>query len=82
MDDDEDEREFSRSIVYGFFEQAEATFEKMDAALYVDANSSRRRMHSRSSLLFNLVRTFDTTPALSLTRACCIVLYQNYYCSR
>lgn len=36
MDDDEDEREFSRSIVYGFFEQAEATFEKMDAALYVD----------------------------------------------
>lgn len=33
MDDDEDEREFSRSIVYGFFEQAEATFRKMETAL-------------------------------------------------
>ena len=33
MDDDEDDREFSRSIVYGFFEQATVTFEKMDQAL-------------------------------------------------
>lgn len=33
MDDDEEEREFSRSIVYGFFDQAEVTFTKMDAAL-------------------------------------------------
>ena len=33
MDDDEDEREFSRSIVYGFFDQAEVTFKKMDDAL-------------------------------------------------
>lgn len=33
MDDDEDEREFSRSIVFGFFEQAEQTFKKMDDAL-------------------------------------------------
>ena len=33
MDDDEEDREFSKSIVYGFFEQAEATFEKMDASL-------------------------------------------------
>ena len=38
MDDDEDEREFSRSIVYGFFDQAEATFEKMDNSLYVDTS--------------------------------------------
>ena len=38
MDDDEDEREFSKSIVYGFFEQAEATFGKMDDSLYVDGN--------------------------------------------
>jgi len=35
MDDDEEEREFSKSIVYGFFEQVESTFEKMDAAMYV-----------------------------------------------
>ncbi len=33
MDDDEEDREFSKSIVYGFFEQADATFTKMDAAL-------------------------------------------------
>lgn len=33
MDDDEEEREFSRSIVYGFFEQADTTFKKMDSAL-------------------------------------------------
>lgn len=32
MDDDE-EREFSRSIVFGFFEQAEETFETMKKAL-------------------------------------------------
>jgi osomolarity two-component system, phosphorelay intermediate protein YPD1 len=31
--DDEDEREFSRSIVFGFFTQAEETFVKMDEAL-------------------------------------------------
>jgi hypothetical protein len=35
MDDDEEERDFSKSIVYDFFEQAESTFEKMEAALYV-----------------------------------------------
>jgi len=33
MDDDEEEREFSKSIVYGFFEQAEQTFTKMDTSL-------------------------------------------------
>ena len=38
MDDDEDEREFSKSIVYGFFEQAEATFDKMDQSLYVETS--------------------------------------------
>ncbi len=33
MDDDEEEREFSKSIVYGFFDQAETTFKKMETAL-------------------------------------------------
>ncbi|KAI8634175.1 histidine-phosphotransfer domain, HPT domain-containing protein [Xylariaceae sp. FL1651] len=33
MDDSEEDREFSKSIVYGFFEQAEETFGKMDTAL-------------------------------------------------
>jgi len=34
MDDDEDEREFSKSIVYDFFTQAENTFDKMHTNLY------------------------------------------------
>lgn len=33
MDEDEDERDFSKSIVYDFFTQAEGTFQKMDADL-------------------------------------------------
>jgi len=33
MDDDEEEREFSKSIVYDFFSQAESTFVKMDTNL-------------------------------------------------
>ncbi|QDS73927.1 hypothetical protein FKW77_007738 [Venturia effusa] len=33
MDDDEQEREFSRSIVFDFFDQAESTFVKMDSYL-------------------------------------------------
>ena len=33
MDDDEVEREFSKSIVYDFFDQAKSTFEKMDENL-------------------------------------------------
>lgn len=33
MDDDEVEREFSKPLVFNFFEQAEETFEKMDKAL-------------------------------------------------
>jgi osomolarity two-component system phosphorelay intermediate protein YPD1 len=33
MDEDEDEREFSKSIVYDFFTQAESTFVKMDTSV-------------------------------------------------
>ncbi|KAA8648800.1 hypothetical protein EYZ11_011385 [Aspergillus tanneri] len=33
MDDEDEEREFSRGIVYGFFDQAETTFLKMEKAL-------------------------------------------------
>lgn len=31
--DDEEDREFSKSIVWNYFDQAETTFEKMDQAL-------------------------------------------------
>lgn len=33
--DDDDEREFSRAIVFGFMEQAEQTFTEMEDHLYV-----------------------------------------------
>ncbi|SHO77254.1 Similar to S.cerevisiae protein YPD1 (Osmotic stress-responsive phosphorelay intermediate sensor protein) [Malassezia sympodialis ATCC 42132] len=36
---DEDDREFSRSLVWNYFEQAENTFDKMDAALAREALS-------------------------------------------
>ena len=39
MDDDEDEREFSKSIVYDFFQQARTTFEKMENSLCVNIYS-------------------------------------------
>lgn len=32
--DDDDEREFSKSIVWNFFEQAEQTFTQIEDALY------------------------------------------------
>jgi len=41
MDDDEDERDFSKSIVYDFFTQAESTFEKMDSCMYVWLQTAR-----------------------------------------
>jgi len=44
MDDDEDERDFSKSIVYDFFEQAEGTFAKMESAL------DERDLHQLSQL--------------------------------
>jgi osomolarity two-component system phosphorelay intermediate protein YPD1 len=31
--DDDDDRDFSRSIVFDFFTQAESTFDKMDSCL-------------------------------------------------
>lgn len=31
--DDDDDKEFSKSIVYGFFDQADNTFKKMEDAL-------------------------------------------------
>lgn len=33
MDDDEDDREFSKSILDNYFEQAETTFKEMEEAM-------------------------------------------------
>lgn len=45
MDEDEAEREFSKSIVYDFFTQAEGTFVKMDTSLCVLRPASSDRLH-------------------------------------
>ena len=34
-EDEEDSRSFSRGIVWGYFDQAETTFEQMEKAMYV-----------------------------------------------
>lgn len=34
--DDDDDRDFSKGIVFGFFDQAVTTYDKMEKALYVD----------------------------------------------
>ncbi|KAK9465726.1 histidine-phosphotransfer domain, HPT domain-containing protein [Lipomyces arxii] len=44
MDDDEEEREFSASLVYGYFEQAEDTFVQMETML------QQKDLHQLSSL--------------------------------
>lgn len=41
--DDDDDRDFSKGIVFGFFEQAVTTFDKMEKALYVNLPLSTSR---------------------------------------
>lgn len=38
--DDDDDRDFSKGIVFGFFDQAVTTFDKMEKAMYVGSTSS------------------------------------------
>ncbi|EEP80310.1 conserved hypothetical protein [Uncinocarpus reesii 1704] len=44
MDDDDEDREFSKGLVHGFFEQAESTFDKMEDAI------AARDLHEISQL--------------------------------
>ncbi|KAL2040783.1 hypothetical protein N7G274_006241 [Stereocaulon virgatum] len=63
MDDDEEDREFSKSIVYGFFEQADATFKKMDSALKdndLSALSSLGHFLKGSSATLGLTKVKDS----------------------
>ncbi|TDZ31192.1 Multistep phosphorelay regulator 1 [Colletotrichum sidae] len=63
MDDSEDDREFSQSIVFGFFEQAEETFESMDSALEekdLEKLSSLGHFLKGSSATLGLVKVRDS----------------------
>ncbi|MCJ1241792.1 hypothetical protein MMC14_009798 [Varicellaria rhodocarpa] len=64
MDDDEDEREFSRSIVTGFFEQAEQTFKKMDESL-------KKRDLSQLSSLGHFLKGSSATLGLTKVKDSC-----------
>lgn len=62
-DDEEDEREFSKSIVYGFFEQAEQTFKKMELSLAkgdLDTLSSLGHFLKGSSATLGLTKVKDS----------------------
>jgi len=63
MDDDENEREFSRSIVYDFFDQADSTFVKMDEAVEkkdLDALSALGHFLKGSSATLGLTKVKDS----------------------
>ncbi|RMZ77024.1 hypothetical protein DV738_g4593, partial [Chaetothyriales sp. CBS 135597] len=63
MDDDEADREFSKSIVWSFFEQAEQTFENIQAALEArDLDELRSLGHflKGSSATIGLTRVKDS----------------------
>jgi len=64
MDDDEDDREFSLSIVSGFFEQAENTFEEMETAL-------KEKDLSKLSSLGHFLKGSSATLGLIKVRDCC-----------
>ncbi|KAK3675154.1 Phosphorelay intermediate protein [Recurvomyces mirabilis] len=63
MDDDEDEREFSKSIVYDFFTQAENTFTSMDENLKkkdLDALSAQGHFLKGSSATLGITKLKDS----------------------
>ncbi|KAB8239442.1 hypothetical protein ETB97_007957 [Aspergillus alliaceus] len=60
--DDEDDRDFSHGIVFGFFDQAESTFEKMEKALekeQLDELSSLGHFLKGSSATLGLSKVKD-----------------------
>ncbi|KAJ5155209.1 signal transduction histidine kinase [Penicillium capsulatum] len=61
--DDEDDKDFSKGIVYGFFEQAESTFKQMETALKnekMDELSSLGHFLKGSSATLGLVKVKDS----------------------
>lgn len=53
--DEPGDNEFSSSIVFGFFDQAEETFASMDTALYVTPTTCRCATLSDALHIFGLV---------------------------
>ncbi|KAJ5959207.1 uncharacterized protein N7479_006357 [Penicillium vulpinum] len=62
MDDDEEDRDFSRSIVYGFFDQAENTFKKIQKEIddkNLDELSALGHFLKGSSATLGLIKVKD-----------------------
>ncbi|KAE8310365.1 signal transduction histidine kinase [Aspergillus transmontanensis] len=70
MDDEPDDRDFSKGIVVGFFEQAESTFEKMEQAL------EKKDLKELSSL-GHFLKGSSATLGLNKVRDACEEI-QNY----
>lgn len=62
--DDEEDREFSRGIVYGFFEQAEGTFKNMELSL-------QKRDLSQLSQLGHFLKGSSATLGLTKVKDSC-----------
>lgn len=64
MDDDDEERSFSRAIVFGFFEQAETTFQQMET------NIKEKNLEQLSSLGHFLKGSSATLGLITVKDAC------------
>ncbi|KAI9666969.1 MAG: aspartate transaminase aat1 [Alyxoria varia] len=64
MDEEDDDREFSKSIVYGFFDQAESTFNNMDKSL-------RDKNLPELSALGHFLKGSSATLGLTLIKQSC-----------
>lgn len=60
--DDDDDRDFSKGIVFGFFEQAVTTFETMEKKMYVTCPHSN--WMNLSNIATALRRTSPNSPPL------------------
>lgn len=75
---DEDDHEFSRSLVWNYFEQAENTFEKMDDALYVLlVNRSARKALAELSTLGHFLKGSSAAVGVIKVRNSCEAI-QHY----
>ncbi|OGM43063.1 phosphotransmitter protein Ypd1 [Aspergillus bombycis] len=70
MDDEDDDMDFSKGIVFGFFDQAETTFKKMEKAL-------EERQLSELSSLGHFLKGSSATLGLTKVKDACEKI-QNY----
>lgn len=75
--DEEDDRDFSKSLVYNYFEQAESTFEKMHNALYVSGSPRSSQSLSELSTLGHFLKGSSAAVGVIKVRNSCETM-QHY----